>query len=377
MTGLIEAKVRESCLDAPETGAEGLSLSGVGKKYGSEWVVREVDLEIPRGSFTCFVGPSGCGKTTLLRALAGLLPLDGGRVSWLGQDITDRPAETRNIGMVFQSAALFPHLSVGQNIGYGMKLRRQSRHAMAARVTELLEWVKLPGLEDRAVGTLSGGQRQRVAIARALAIEPDLFLLDEPFSALDAPLREALQVEIAALQRRLGITTILVTHDRQEALSLADHLVVMDRGRIQQAGPPEELYRKPANRFVAQFLGGANLLPAVADQGGVICGGERWEVGSARLAGFADGEPLTVAFRPEQARWTVAMPTGPNRFPAQVVFLRSSGNDLQAHLTFGGGQLRVGLDPRDEAAGRPQMGEQGWLSIAPEQIWVYPAETNP
>lgn len=370
MTGLNPVEVRIPVSPCPEAGAGGLSLSGIGKRYGSDWVVQDADLEIPKGSFTCFVGPSGCGKTTLLRILAGLSPLDAGRISWLGQDITDRPSEKRNIGMVFQSAALFPHLSVGRNIGYGMKLRRKSSEEIEARVAELLDWVKLPGLQDRAVGTLSGGQRQRVAIARALATEPDLFLLDEPFSALDAPLREGLQVEIAALQRRLGITTILVTHDRQEALSLADHLVVMDRGNIQQAGPPEELYRKPANRFVAQFLGGANLLSARVENGGVICGGQPWGVESEHLRDLAEGASVIIALRPEQAHWEAEMPPGPNAFPAEIVFLRRSGNDLQAHLNFSGGPLRVAINPKNGPTENARMGQQGWFSIAPQRFVI-------
>jgi putative spermidine/putrescine transport system ATP-binding protein len=354
------------------TDSGNLSICGVGKKYGADWVLQGVDLAIPKGSFTCFVGPSGCGKTTLLRIIAGLLPLDKGTVAWLGTDITQQPAEKRNIGMVFQSAALFPHLTVSQNIAYGMKLRRKPQVEIDKRVEELLNVVKLSGLGNRGVNNLSGGQRQRVAIARALATEPELFLLDEPFSALDVPLREALQVEIAALQKRLNITTILVTHDRQEALSLADYLVVMNRGQIQQAGAPMDLYQNPANSFVAKFLGGANLLPATVCEGGVICGGQRWEVGIDSLKHFSEGQKITLACSPDQTSWSHQQQAGRNCFQAEIVFIRSNGNLHQAHLKFGDCQLRVSLDKHTSNGPMPLIGRSGWFSISPEQIWLYP-----
>ena len=217
-------------------------------------------------SSICLLGPSGCGKTTLLRCIAGLETPTAGRI-WLdGQDLTDAPAHKRNFGMVFQSLALFPHLSVGENIAYGLRIRGVDQRARSQRAEELLELVRLPGVIDRPVSQLSGGQRQRVAIARALALNPKLFLLDEPLSALDAKLREAMQIELRLLQRRLGISTIVVTHDQREAMTMADIVVVMDHGRVQQVASPLDTYRSPSNAFVADFIGISNLVPGTSQR---------------------------------------------------------------------------------------------------------------
>jgi putative spermidine/putrescine transport system ATP-binding protein len=353
---------------------DGLIVTELSKRYGEHYALRDVSLEIPQGAFVCFVGPSGCGKTTLLRILAGLLKPDGGSVFWKGRDFAHLLPEERGVGMVFQSAALFPHLSVGQNIAFGLRVRGAARKECLARVDELLGRVRLPGLADRAVGSLSGGQRQRVAIARALAPEPDLFLLDEPFSALDVPLRESLQIELASLHQRLGLTSILVTHDREEALSLADYLVVMDGGRIQQVGNPRYIYSRPANPFVASFLGGANLLPGAIRGNSVSCGGDRWSFSRDNpTESFSDDEPVTMAFLQERAHWSTSPQDGAmNCFAAKVTFVRDGGSRRFLHFQYADTEVRVVLPRAVSGPDQlPKVGERGWLTVAPEDVIVY------
>ncbi|OJU51417.1 MAG: ABC transporter ATP-binding protein, partial [Mesorhizobium sp. 61-13] len=246
----------------------GLAINDITKNFGDFAAVDNVNLSVPHGTFVCLLGPSGCGKTTLLRMIAGLEEPTGGAIILDGENITSLPTHKRNLGMVFQSLALFPHLSVGDNIAYALRIRGRAKEEQRKRVEELLALIHLPGFADRPVAKLSGGQRQRVAIARALALSPKLFLLDEPLSALDAKLREDMQVELRQLQQRLGITTIVVTHDQREAMTMADLVVVMGKGKILQAAPPIEIYRKPADAFVADFIGITNLLPIEADSAG-------------------------------------------------------------------------------------------------------------
>ncbi len=266
----------------------GLELRHVTKQFGSFRAVDDVSLGVPEGRFVCLLGPSGCGKTTLLRMIAGLEEPSSGQILLAGEDLTRVQTHKRDLGMVFQSLALFPHLSVGDNIAYPLRLRGRSRAEQRTRAAELLELVRLPDMADRPVSKLSGGQRQRVAIARALALSPRLFLLDEPLSALDAKLREAMQIELRQLQQRLGITTIVVTHDQREAMTMADLVVVMGEGRIRQAAPPVEIYRRPADAFVADFIGTTNLIPLKAGR----------VLGRPLGHGVADGEG-TVSIRPE------------------------------------------------------------------------------
>lgn len=239
-----------------------LTITNLRKSFGSFEALRDISISVEDGEFICLLGGSGCGKTTLLRLVAGLETHDEGTIKLAGSDLTQVPCHRRNIGMVFQSLALFPHLSVGDNIAYGMRL--QGLSDTTPKVEALLDMVGLSGLGSRAVSALSGGQRQRVAIARALAMEPQIFLMDEPFSALDAALRDQMQDEVKRIQRDLGITTVFVTHDQREAMALADRIVVMNNGHIEQAAPPEELYARPATRFVARFIGTNNL---IEDQG--------------------------------------------------------------------------------------------------------------
>ena len=338
----------------------GLVLDHLTKAFGSLKAVDDVSLSVPHGTFLCLLGPSGCGKTTLLRMIAGLEEPSGGRVILDDRDITRLDAHSRDFGMVFQSLALFPHLSVGGNIAYPLRIRGAPKREQDARVAELLELVHLPGFAGRAVSQLSGGQRQRVAIARALARSPKLFLLDEPLSALDAKLREAMQVELRQLQRRLGVTTVVVTHDQREAMTMADLVVVMGEGRIRQAGSPLDLYRKPADAFVAAFIGSTNLLPARADASGAAVPG-------GTIAGLAipAATDATVSVRPENIR-LVAPEAASMR--GRVTFVRDLGASVETFVALGDHELVAVSAPRD----RPdaQEGAEIGILIRPEDCVV-------
>ena len=243
-------------------GAGQLRLEGVTKSYGAAPALHPLDLTVPAGRLVALLGPSGCGKTTTLRIVAGLEEPDAGRVHLDGRDITGVPCNRRGLGLVFQSYALFPHMTVADNVSFGLRMAGRPAEETRRRTAEALALVRLDGFEARYPSRLSGGQQQRVALARALVMRPAVLLLDEPLGALDKNLRERMQFELLGLQRELGITTILVTHDQEEALTMSDLVVVMDRGRIAQAGTPGEVYDRPRTRFVAEFLGTANILPA-------------------------------------------------------------------------------------------------------------------
>jgi ABC-type Fe3+/spermidine/putrescine transport system ATPase subunit len=230
--------------------------------YADVVAVDAIDLRIEKGAFCTLLGPSGCGKTTLLRSIAGLVLPRSGDILINGRRVNDIPIHQRNIGLVFQNYALFPHKNVFDNVAFGLKYRRVDRQSIARRVSRALETVRLPGVEQRLPAQLSGGQQQRIALARAIVIEPDVLLLDEPLSALDANLREDMRAELKTIQRELGITTVFVTHDQEEALAISDRIVVMNRGRVEQAGTPEEVYRQPASRFVVNFMGRPNAIIA-------------------------------------------------------------------------------------------------------------------
>lgn len=250
-----------------------LKIEALTKQFGEFTALKAIDLEIFEGEFVCFLGPSGCGKTTLLRAIAGLEMQSSGRIFQMDQEITKLPPQKRDFGIVFQSYALFPNLTIADNIGYGLKSQGYCRTRIRDRVQELLTLIGLEGSDAKYPAQLSGGQQQRVALARALATEPGLLLLDEPLSALDARVRLHLRQQIKSLQQALGVTTVMVTHDQEEALTMADRIVVMNHGVIEQIGTPEEIYRHPVNAFVAGFVGSMNLLPVeVASASGVQLG---------------------------------------------------------------------------------------------------------
>ncbi len=279
-----------------------LRIVNVTKMFGDLVAVDNFSLDIADGEFICLLGPSGCGKTTLLRMIAGLERQNAGQIFQAGRDISRLPPRERDFGIVFQSYALFPNLTAAQNIAYGLETRRMTRQKIEARVKELLELVGLPDVGHKYPSQLSGGQQQRVAIARALAPSPGLMLLDEPLSALDARVRVSLRLEIKHLQRRIGVTTILVTHDQEEALVMADRIVVMNKGHIEQVGTPEEIYRFPATPFVADFVGVMNFIPGIADSDP-----KRVRCGDILLTcdfphNLAPGTPIALAVRPEDVR---------------------------------------------------------------------------
>jgi putative spermidine/putrescine transport system ATP-binding protein len=341
----------------------GLVLEGISKRFNNVAAVDHVDLSVPNGTFVCMLGPSGCGKTTLLRTIAGLEEPTSGRILIDGQDITKVPAHQRDFGMVFQSLALFPHLNVGENVAYPLRIRGASKADQAKRAEKLLALVDLRGFADRPVSKLSGGQRQRVAIARALALSPRLFLLDEPLSALDAKLREAMQVELRKLQQRLGITTIVVTHDQREAMTMADLVVVMGNGRIQQAASPVEIYRKPVNSFVADFIGSTNLLPVrrVGAGQGVLAPG-----GTIPGVALGDGrDQATLSVRPEDVH---LVPADQAPLTGRISFIRDLGASIETFVDADGTQIVAVCSPRERAGF--QVGDTVGLMLDPEACRV-------
>jgi putative spermidine/putrescine transport system ATP-binding protein len=278
-----------------------LEIDGVQKKFAQTAAVEHFDLRVERGEFVSFLGPSGCGKTTTLRMIAGFESPSAGAIRLDGVDITHRPPNQRNVGMVFQAYALFPNMTVADNIGFGLRVAKRPAEDIRQRVGEMLELIKLPGLGGRYPYQLSGGQQQRVALARALAIRPQVLLLDEPLSALDAKIRVSLRNEIRSIQRGLGITTVYVTHDQEEALSLSDRIVVMSEGRVEQIGRPFEIYNFPKTSFVASFIGTLNVLQGrVTDpaRGRIVVDGQ--EIVAARgLETARAGDVRSIAVRPE------------------------------------------------------------------------------
>jgi iron(III) transport system ATP-binding protein len=313
-----------------------VELQAIAKRFGATVALRAVSLAVAEGEFVCFLGPSGCGKTTLLRIIGGLERQDAGCVRMGGRDVSALPPAQRNYGIVFQSYALFPNLTVTRNIAYGLETRRLDRARVAARVAELLELVGLEPHRHRYPAQLSGGEQQRVALARALAPAPSLLLLDEPLSALDARVRLALRHEIKALQRRLGVTTIMVTHDQEEALTMADRIVVMNHGVFEQVGTPLDIYTEPTSLFVARFVGSMNVLPAVADD----------RPGWARLGSMAlrhrggpahlSGASLTLGIRPEEILVGPMARGGPNLLATRVCAIQFMGAFVRLHLALPG-----------------------------------------
>jgi spermidine/putrescine ABC transporter ATP-binding subunit len=284
-----------------------VTLDRVTKRFGELTAIDQISLAVRRGELMTLLGPSGCGKTTLLNLVAGFLLPESGEIAIDGRQVTNIPTYRREIGIMFQNYALFPHMNVAENVGYGLRMRRLPKPEIARRVADALALVKLEGVNDRKPRQLSGGQQQRVALARALIIRPKVLLLDEPFSALDRNLRAAMQVELKDIQRKLGVTTIFVTHDQGEALSLSDRIAVIAEGRIRQLGAPGEIYRRPADRFVASFIGDVNVLSArlERDDGAtatVAVGGARVLVPAGPLKAVEPGGTVDLFLRPEDLR---------------------------------------------------------------------------
>lgn len=333
-----------------------LQLEEICKSYGELKAVDKVSLTVPTGTFFTLLGPSGCGKTTLLRMIAGLDIQDSGRIILGGKDISTLPATQRHINTVFQSYALFPHLSIYDNVAFGLRARKFPESDIKKRVEPRLELLGLVEMRDRRPHQLSGGQKQRVALARALVNEPDVLLLDEPMSALDAKLRSELQVELRKLQQKLGQTFILVTHDQDEALVVSDTIAVMRHGEVVQSGTPEEVYDYPKSRFVAEFLGAANLLEGTCE-GGIF----HSQVGTFKLKSIPPWRQGTVAVRPEWLRIHESQPDV-NGFPVQVreVIYRGTDFDIWCEP----GPIRV----RSNTYKHFRVGDRIWLQAAPEDL---------
>ena len=351
---------------------EFLELSHIRKEFGGFVALHDVSLGVHQGELICFLGPSGCGKTTLLRIIAGLEVQTSGTIVQAGRDITRLPPMNRDYGIVFQSYALFPNLSVTENVEYGLVNRRMDRAARAARVKELLALVGLPDSGPRYPSQLSGGQQQRVAIARALATSPGLLLLDEPLSALDARVRVRLRGEIRSLQQRVGITTILVTHDQEEALSMADRIVVMKDGAIEQVGTPAEIYGRPATPFVADFVGKTNLLPAAhADDGFVQVGPQRFACAVDAAASRED--KLSLFFRPEDVVVRGVDGTTANSATATVEKIEFLGAFSRVTFRLDGIEqpLIADLSVNDIAELSPSPGSTLRIAIPPERLRVF------
>jgi putative spermidine/putrescine transport system ATP-binding protein len=284
-----------------------LTLSNISKRFGETVVVDDFNLDIDKGEFVSFLGPSGCGKTTTLRMVAGFELPTSGQVNLGGKDITNQPPNQRNVGMIFQAYALFPNMTVAQNIGFGLKIRKESSAAIKKRVEEMVGLIRLEEHVNKYPYQLSGGQQQRVALARALATHPDVLLLDEPLSALDAKIRVQLRAEIRAIQKRLGITAIFVTHDQEEALSISDRVVVMYGGRVEQVGTPFEIYNFPNTQFVANFVGSLNTAVAeIKDPEKGLLSMDGVELQSAeKMEGLQKGDRVLIAIRPERFSFAV------------------------------------------------------------------------
>jgi iron(III) transport system ATP-binding protein len=348
-----------------------LRLAGIEKRFGSFTALKGVDLEIEKGEFVCFLGPSGCGKTTLLRIVAGLEAQSAGTLHQGGRDISRAPPAERDYGIVFQSYALFPNLTVADNVAYGLVNRKVPREQARARVGELVNLVGLPGSERKFPAQLSGGQQQRIALARALATRPGLLLLDEPLSALDAIVRVHLRQEIRSLQRKLGVTTIMVTHDQEEALSVADRIVVMNHGAIEQVGTPMEVYRDPATPFVADFVGRINVLPATLQAGGrVRVGPSSFECPHTHAPGGA----VKIYLRPEDVLARPIAAGDANVFDAtieKIEFLGSYCLVRVASDALGEHRLTVYLSLNFLAEHALEVGGRLPLRLLPDRMRVF------
>nr|WP_296074999.1 ABC transporter ATP-binding protein [uncultured Actinoplanes sp.] len=346
------------------TGFQRLRLDGVTRRFGGKDALTGLDLTIERGEFIALLGPSGCGKSTALNCLAGLLPLSEGSIWQDDQRLDTLPPERRGFGMVFQSYALFPHLSVRKNISFGLQMRRLPRAEVRRRTDEAIRLVQLSEHAGKLPGQLSGGQQQRVAIARAVVLEPSLVLMDEPLSNLDAKLRLEMRTEIRRLHQSLGLTTVYVTHDQEEALSMADRLVVLRDGRVQQVGTPEQLHTRPANRHVADFMGYRNLLPMrVSGIAGdaVTVEGAGMSLRGTAAGPLAAGDEVVAGIRPEDLH------VGEGGVPATVEVVEYQGRELAVEARTADG-VRLHLRTLD----RPAPGDKITVVAHPSRVLVFP-----
>jgi iron(III) transport system ATP-binding protein len=348
-----------------------VELTGITKRFGPLKAVDDVSLAIGEGDFFTLLGPSGCGKTTLLRILAGFHTPDAGEIRFDGRVINDIPPHRRQTAMVFQNYALFPHLTVFDNIAYGLRARRVPRREIEARIGEVIRSVQLEGLEDRAPSQLSGGQQQRVALARALVISPSILLMDEPLSNLDAKLRVSMREEIRRIQKGLGITTVYVTHDQEEAMAVSDRIAILNRGRIEQVGTPAEIYFRPESRFAAEFMGGSNILDLE------VAG---YDEGSTTIAAAADGVRIFIrgsrppdgrvmlSVRPEWIRVVAGPSPGETNVLSGMVLGSTFLGSMVRYRVSGPGGTSIVIEAHDPGKGMPVAdGETLWYRIPPEK----------
>lgn len=361
--------------EQPTTGY--LQIKGITKKFGDFVALDNISLDVHEGEFICFLGPSGCGKTTFLRAIAGLDIQTHGVIEQSGRDISTLPPSERDFGIVFQSYALFPNLKVARNIAFGLENRGASRREIDARVIELLILVGLPDQGDKYPAQLSGGQQQRIALARAIATKPGLLLLDEPLSALDAKVRVHLRHEIKDLQASLGITTIMVTHDQEEALTMADRIVVMNHGVIDQVGTPVEIYTQPATAFVADFIGKMNFLPGRVAKSGTV------KIGDVSLAAdtgdFATDDDITIAVRPENIIVQEDKTKAKNAVPVIVKEMEFLGSFYRATLvSVKMGNIEFDADFSINMIRRTNInpGDKAKVILPSDRILIYPKGVN-
>jgi iron(III) transport system ATP-binding protein len=362
-----------------------IRLNAVTKRYGDVTAVREVSLEVANGEFFFLLGPSGCGKTTLLRIIAGFAHPDEGEVLFDGEPVTGLPAHRRGLAMVFQSYALWPHMTVAQNVGYGLEVRKVRGPDRRERVAGALELVRMGHLADRYPAELSGGEQQRVALARALVVQPRAVLLDEPLSNLDARLRLEMREELREIHRRTAVTMLYVTHDQKEALSMAERLALMDLGRIVQVGTPDELYQRPRSRFAAEFIGETNLFTGRVlrrEEGAVVVETPLGGMRSADSVEMAPGGTVFVSFRPESVELLppAGGPSGasvPNTFPVSVEEVTYLGEASQYLLRAGEVSLKcLALSAAGAAGGGGLLhrGEAARVRIAPESVVLLPPD---
>src|SRR5262245_5602992 len=359
-------------------GQVAVELASVTKRFGKITVLDDVSLTVRRGELLTLLGPSGCGKTTLLHLIAGFLMPDSGEIAIDGRRVTDVVAYRREIGIMFQNYALFPHMTVAGNVGYGLRMRRIAKPEMTRRMADALALVKLAGLEDRKPRQLSGGQQQRVALPGALVIRPKVLLLDEPFSALDRNLRASMQVELKEIQRKLGVTTIFVTHDQSEALSLSDRIAVISEGRIRQLDTPHEVYRHPIDRFVASFIGDANVLRGRLEriEGGsatVALGAARATVPTRTLGGCAIGSPVDLFVRPEDLRVAESEAAAAVHGTVAAQIYQGGHIDLYVDVPEASSERVLLRVPSQEAASSRPPGTRIGIALAADVAIAFPA----
>ncbi len=344
----------------------GVILSNISKTYGTLAAVDDVSIDILDGELLALLGPSGCGKTTTLRMIAGFVVPTAGSVKFGERDVTRVPVHKRNVGMVFQGYALFPHLTVEKNVEFGLKVRGWDKAKIAARVTEMLRWVQLEALAERQPRALSGGQQQRVALARAMANEPDVLLLDEPFSALDAKLRTQMRTEIRELQRQAGITSVFVTHDQEEAMAIADRIGVMNHGKLEQLGSAEDLYKRPVSRFVAGFIGKCNFIE------GRVTGAGKFETTNGQVLRFSGehaGGPAALCFRPEHAALGQSGAAGTSA-PVTVTSVTYLGPVTEYEVVSEAGDKLLVTAPSSSNGASPKAGDKVALTWRVEDAFV-------